>query len=303
MNDHHRRGLLIALAGFALLSCGDALIKTTGGAWPAPAFAALRFAFAIPLLSALLLWNQGPRGFVVQRPLIHFWRGFAIAASSALFFASLFLMPLSEATAIIFISPVLTALFSAIFLKETLPARGWLATAVALIGVALVLRPNLAELGLVAFIPLAAAAFFSMMMVLNRQVAGSASALTMQWSMALAAAPLLILATAIGHFTLHPALQVGVPDNSIVAKAAVVAVSASFSHWLIYRATAMTSAAIVAPAVYVQLPMTLLFDALLFRHLPDATALAGAGLIVVAGLAMLLGGAGPPARGAPATVD
>lgn len=280
---------MLALAGFSVLSCGDALIKSTGGVWPAPAFAALRFCFAVPLLSALVLWNDGPRGFVVTRPMMHFWRGFAIASSSSLFFASIFLMPLSEATAIIFVSPVLTALFSALFLKEPLHRRGWLATGIALIGVALVLRPNLADLGLVALIPVAAAAFFSLMMILNRQVAGTASAVSMQWTMALVASPVLIIAAMIGHFSGMPALAITEPSLDIIIKAAVVAVTASFSHWLIYRATAQSSAASVAPAVYVQLPITLLLDALAFGHVPDLMAIAGAVLIVGAGLTLLLG--------------
>lgn len=295
VNQDHRKGLLLALAGFSVLSCGDALIKSTGGIWPAPAFAALRFVLAIPLLSAILLVSEGRGSFAVARPVVQFWRGFAIAASSSLFFASLFLMPLSQATAIIFISPVLTALFSAVFLKEPLHRRGWLATAIALAGVALVLRPDIAELGLFALIPVAAAAFFSMMMILNRRYAGSASALNMQWTMALAAAPLLIVATVLGHFSGMPALVVAMPDTSVIAKAAVVAVTASFSHWLIYRATAQSTAAFVAPAVYIQLPITLLIDALVFRHLPDVMAIGGAILIVGAGFVMLLGSGRPPA--------
>lgn len=284
----HRTGLLLAIAGFALLSCGDAIIKSVDGTWPAPALAALRFSIAVPFLALLLAQRQGVVGFAVGRWTLHFWRGFAIAASSSCFFVSLFLMPLAEATAIVFVSPVLTAAISAIWLKEAMGRRGWIATLLALGGVALVLRPNIAALGLPAFLPVVAAIFFSMMMLLNRRAAGSASPLAMQWVMASFAAPLLILFATAGHLTGAPQLVVGWPDDSVVLRAAIVALTATTSHWLIYLGTARTSAAAVAPATYVQLPVTLIIDALLFRHLPDAMALAGAMLIVGAGALLLL---------------
>lgn len=279
----HRAGLLLAIAGFALLSCGDAVIKSVGGAWPAPALAALRFAIAVPFLGLLLHYRQGRAGFAVGRWSLHFWRGFAIAASSSCFFLSLFLMPLAEATAIVFISPVLTAVISAVWLKEPMSARGWGATALALVGVALVLRPNLASLGLAALLPVMAAIFFSMMMLLNRRAAGSASPLAMQWVMASFAAPLLVLFAGAGHMVGVPQLVVTTPDASVVLRAAIVALTATTSHWLIFLGTARSSAATVAPATYVQLPVTLLIDALIFGHLPDVLALGGALIIVAAG--------------------
>jgi drug/metabolite transporter (DMT)-like permease len=287
----------LAVVGFALLSCGDAVIKSVGGTWPAPALAALRFTIAVPFLTLLLWHNQGRGGFAMANWHLQFWRGFAIAASSSCFFLSLFMMPMAEATAIVFISPVLTAVISALWLREPMPWHGWAATALALAGVALVLRPNLAALGVAALLPVIAAIFFSMMMLLNRRVAGTASPLAMQWVLAAVAAPVLIIFVAMGHMTGVSALHVPVPDASVVARAAVVALSASISHWLIYLGTARSSAANVAPATYVQLPVTLMLDALFFRHLPDALALGGAAMIIAAGVLLWRSGAGtPPVR-------
>ena len=157
-------GFLIAAAGFAVLTCGDAIFKSMAGTWPAPAVVALRFVFAIPLLLILLSIKDGKKGFAISKPWIQVARGLAMASTSLCFITSLFLMPLAEATAIVFASPVITALLSAAFLKEPMHPRLWLASAMALIGVALVLRPNLAELGWVALLPVVAAFFFSVMM-------------------------------------------------------------------------------------------------------------------------------------------
>jgi len=41
--SNSRDGIAFALAGFVILSCGDALIKTIAGEWSPLAVAALRF--------------------------------------------------------------------------------------------------------------------------------------------------------------------------------------------------------------------------------------------------------------------
>ncbi len=281
-------GLLIAIAGFGLLTCGDAIIKSMAGLWPVPAIAALRFTLAVPLLTGLVLWKDGAGGFAVQRPWIQAGRGLMLSLSSLLFFLSLFVMPLAEATSIVFVSPVITALLSALLLKEPMQPRAWLATALALIGVALVLRPNLAELGAAALLPLGAALFFSMMIILNRLAAGTGNAMALQWAMVCVAAPTVLAFAVAGHLSGIEQLAVGWPDGSVILRCAIVAISASAAHWLIFQGTMRTTAADAAQAVYVQLPIALLIDALVFQHFPDAMALAGAALIVSAGLSMWL---------------
>jgi len=281
-------GFKIAVLGFAVLSCGDAVIKSMAGEWPVPAVAALRFVLAVPLLAVLVAVKDGPAAFAVQRPLLQIGRGLMLAATSVLFFLSLYAMPLAEATAIIFVNPVITALGSALFLKEPLHSKAWLASLLALIGVALVLRPNLAELGPVAFLPLVAAIFFSAMIILNRMAAETGQPLALQWVMVAVAAPVVVAGAAIGHFSGEPSLVIGWPDSSIILRCAMVALSASFAHWLIFQGTIRTTAADATQAVYIQLPVALAVDALLFRHYPDIMALTGAALIIAAGLSLWL---------------
>jgi drug/metabolite transporter (DMT)-like permease len=55
---------------------------------------------------------------------------------------------------------------------------------------------------------------------------------------------------------------------------------------LIFKGTTKSTAADAAQAVYIQLPVALVIDAAVFRHLPDMMALGGSLLIVGAGLAM-----------------
>lgn len=279
-------GFTLALAGFALLTCGDAIIKSMAGLWPAPAIAALRFSIAVPLLATIVIASQGRSALRVSKPWVQLGRGFSIAASSSLFFLSLFLLPLAEATAIVFVSPVVTALLSALFLREHLDKAAWISTFVALVGVAMVLRPNIAELGLVALLPLIAATFFASMMIFNRLAAGTGSPMALQWALATIAAPILILVAFAGHISGVEQFAVPFPPTIVILKCAIVALTASTAHWLIYLGTTKATAADAAQAVYIQLPVALMIDALLFQHFPDALALSGSLLIICAGLIM-----------------
>jgi drug/metabolite transporter (DMT)-like permease len=279
-----RSGLLFALCGFALLSVGDAVIKSIAGAWPGTAVAALRYTIGAVGLGTLLLIKDGRSAFTLPHPKVQLLRGFAVAAATILFFSSIFLMPLAEATAIGFTSPMITAVLSAIFLKERTSNAKWFASIVAFGGVLLIMRPNVAELGWVAFMPLAAALSMAFVMIGNRAVATAGSPLLMQFLIAAIATPFVVSAAVVGHFSGIEALTVTDPDWTIIARIGVVAVTASFAHWLIFMGTTRASAAEIAPMTYVQLLVAMILGIIVFGDWPDLTSLAGSGVIIAAGL-------------------
>lgn len=279
-----RSGMIYALCGFALLSAGDAIIKTIAGTWPGTAVAALRYTVGATGLAMLLLISKGGAGFALPNAKMQLLRGFGVAAATILFFSSIFLMPLAEATSITFTSPMITALLGALILKETTGKSTWIACIAAFVGVLLILRPNFAELGWVAFMPLASAACMALVVIGNRAVAGAGSPLLMQFLMALFAVPFVIGAAVIGHFSGASALSVGIPDWSIVARICAVAVIATSAHWLIFMGTTRASAAEIAPMTYVQLLVAMTLGIAVFGDWPDLTSLVGSAIIVGSGL-------------------
>ena len=279
-----RSGLLYALCGFALLSVGDATIKTIAGAWPGTAVAALRYSVGALGLGTFLFVKEGRAGFAMPLPKVQLLRGFAVATATICFFSSIFLMPLAEATAIGFTSPMITAVLSAVILHERTNATKWLATLIAFGGVLLIMRPNVEELGWAALLPLGAALSMAFVMIGNRRVAGAGTPLLMQFLVASIAVPVILTAAILGHFSGIPALHVGIPDWTIVARCCVVAVTATSAHWLIFIGTTRASAAEIAPMTYVQLLFALVLGILLFGDWPDLTSLVGSGIIIASGL-------------------
>jgi drug/metabolite transporter (DMT)-like permease len=289
-------GLLFALAGFALLTCGDAVIKTLADEWPGTAVAALRYTLGAMGLAGLLFVQQGRAGFALPNPKMQLLRGASVAIATVLFFSSIFLMPLTEATAIGFTSPMLTAIFGAIMLREPAGRTTWAASIIAFIGVLIILRPNVLALGLVGLMPLGAAACMALTMIGNRAVAQAGSPLLMQFLIAAIAVPVLVITAMIGHGSGLDALVVPMPDWTIILRIALVAISASTAHWMIYMGTMRASAADVAPMTYVQMLTTMIFGALFFGDFPDWTSIAGGGIIILSGIWLWSAQGRAPAR-------
>ena len=281
-NDSH--GLLFALGGFSLLSLGDAAIKTIAGAWPGTAVALARYAIGAAMLGILLWRREGHAGFRLTRWRWHLLRGFGVGMATVAFFSAVFVMPLAEATSITFTSPILTALLAAAFLGERLRPVGIVAMLLAFAGVAIVLRPSFAALGPAALLPLLSALGMSLLMLGNRAVAGSGSSLAMQFAVAALALPVIAAATLAGHLSGLTQFRVGTPDWTILARCAIVACTASTAHWLVFLGTERTGAARVAPMSYVQMLVALALGWALFGDRPDGIALAGAAVIIAAGL-------------------
>jgi len=284
VTQNARFALILALCGFSILSVGDAVVKTMAGDWPGPAVSALRYSFGAIGLFIIVGAIEGRSGYRIPRPWLQVGRGAAVAFATYCFFMAVMALPLADATAIQFTSPMLTGLLSALVLGERAPKAVWGATALAFIGVLIVLRPNLLALGPAAFWPLGAAFGMAWLMILNRKAAGLASALSMQLLVAAMAAPLLIVAAILSHWSGIPAFRVPPPSLEVIAKCALVAFTATSGHILIYLATVRLSAAVVAPMTYVQLIVAAALGWAWFGNAPDAVMLGGAALIVAGGL-------------------
>ncbi|MEH6662873.1 MAG: DMT family transporter [Parasphingorhabdus sp.] len=287
--DHSRDraaagGITLALVAFAGFPLGDAVIKSMAGDWPAPAVAALRFAIGALALALILFMREGRRGFQVNRPWLHVARGFALFVGTISFFSAIYIMPLADAVAISFINPILTALFSGWFLKEKMPPRTWVATIIAFAGVLIMLRPNVAAFGWVAILPLISAFAMSTMLILNRMVSTQRSIFAAQFYIAFWAAIFLIIASLIGHWLVPVMAVPGRPDWDVVLRCVLVALTATGCHFLLFMATMRTTAAAIAPIVYIQLLIATAISVFVFDDPIDRTAMFGGLLIIFSGL-------------------
>jgi drug/metabolite transporter (DMT)-like permease len=288
---------LIAIGGFSLLSVGDAVVKSMAGEWPAPAVSALRYVFGALGLAAAVALRYGRAGFVFPRPWLQAGRGASVSLATICFFLGVMAMPLADATAIQFTSPIMTAIVAGVVLHERVPRAAWGAILLAFAGVLIVLRPNFMALGAAAFYPIWAALGMAFLITFNRKSAGDAPILVMQFVLALVAAPLLLAAASVLAFAGGPQFEIGRPSTEVILKCATVAFTASTGHLLIYWATVHAGAASVSPMTYVQLLVAAVLGWWWFGDVPDAAAFGGAALIIAGGLLLWRSQGRQPAGG------
>lgn len=284
MKSDARGGLIFALAGFSSLSVGDGILKTVAGEASMITAVLLRFAIGAAALCLLLLAKEGKAGFRPQSWPLQIARGSCLAMSSLFFVAGIFMMPLAEATALVFVAPIFTALLSGPLLGEKVRPAGWAATLVAFAGVLVILRPNMALLGWAAGLPLMAALFMSLVVITNRASAGHGSVLSMQALIALISALFLLGASFLFNGAGVAPLQFGWPDAGVWARCLLVACTASLAHWLIFIGTTKAGASSIAPTSYIQILVATFMGWWLFTHQPDWLTFIGAGIIILAGL-------------------
>jgi drug/metabolite transporter (DMT)-like permease len=108
--------------------------------------------------------------------------------------------------------------------------------------------------------------------------------LDLQFLIAAFATPILLGVAIIGHLSGAPQFHVPVPDWTIIARCAVVAMTGTAAHWLIFLATTRASAAVTAPMLYVQMLVAIIIGWSAFGDVPDLATIGGAALIIAAGL-------------------
>ena len=125
---------------FAVMS---ALVRYLGEKYPVGQIVFFRSAFAILPVVLIYAWrNELAAAVRTTRPLGHAGRGLISMGGMFCNFSALARLPIVDATAISFISPLITVALSAIFLKEYVRIYRWSAVIIGFIGILVMLAPN-----------------------------------------------------------------------------------------------------------------------------------------------------------------
>ncbi|MGV6805811.1 MAG: DMT family transporter [Ruegeria sp.] len=148
----HRPVLAVTLklSALFLFTAMSALVKALSADFPPGQMVFFRSLFAVPVIVAWLI-SRGElaQGFVVKKPMGHFWRGVLGTTAMGLTFTGLSLLPLPEVTAIGYATPIFTLILAALLLGERIRMIRIGAVAIGLLGVLIMIWPRLgsADLG------------------------------------------------------------------------------------------------------------------------------------------------------------
>jgi len=228
-----------------------------------------------------LLPSYGRRLWHTTRPGMQIARALMLLGITAFTMFGFRLLPLTVATAMAFLAPLLVGLLAGPVLGEKVGRIQAIALIAGLCGVVLIARPG-GEVSLLGvFYAGMGALCYTVYQLMTRMLAPYESSVTMLFFTALVGSGVSSLLIPWIWTDIHP----GAFDAFLICMLGVLGGS---GHYLLIRAFRVTPAATLAPFLYAQMIWAGLLDLIIFQHVPDGPTWVGIGLIIAAGLAVVI---------------
>ena len=209
-----------------------------------------------------------------NRPWMQIGRSAILFATNATYFTSLAFLTLSQAASIMYASPLIVVILSALFLGERTGPRRLIAVAVGFVGVIVIMRPGIAFQWAM-LLPLAAAVTYALYQLTTRRLAADDHPFTtMFWTPVVG-----IAATAV---ILPFVWTAPAPEHWLLMVSS--GATAGVGQFLLILAFARSEASLLAPFGYSTLIWAALAGIVFFGNFPDLMTIVGAAIVVLAGL-------------------
>jgi drug/metabolite transporter (DMT)-like permease len=275
---NHLRGILLMLGVGLSFTVLDATAKHLTQSLPVMEVAWGRYLFHLAVLPLFLGGQTLRSAFRSARPGLQILRSSLLLGSTVFFFLAVKHIPLADATAIGFVSPLLVTALSVPLLREPVGIRRWIAVIVGFASVLLIIRPGFGMVHWAMSLPVLTAACFALYQITTRILSRSDGAATTYFFSA-------TVGLAVTTVWL-PAIWV-VPDLWDWLSLIFLGAAGGFSHYLLIRAFAIAPASLLAPFAYAQLIWSITIGYLWFGDFPDLWTIGGGAIICVSGLYVL----------------
>jgi len=298
MKSANRDNLTIAISAVLVaclsLSLGDSLIKQQSASFVIWQIFLVRSAIAIPFLIYFVRIRSCD---VAIKPVQMGWtllRSLILVCMWVFYFVALPHIELAVAAAAYYTLPLFIMLFAAIFLSETITARGWLAVVLGFIGTLLILQPQADDFNAYALLPVVAAICYACAMIMTRSKCRHEQPVVLSlWLnvsfVSVGALALLVLyicdldaeTQALNPFLLGEWTPMWLDEWRIMALLAIAFVVGSIGAAIAYQ---KGPPSIIAIYDYSYVAFAIVWGVLIFAEIPASLVTAGIVMIVAAGI-------------------
>lgn len=273
------RGALLGLAGFAVFSTHDVIVKHLGATYSPFQIIFFSVIFGFPLVSFMLVRDASADTMRPHHPWWTALRTISILVSSVCVFYAFSVLPLAQTYSILFTIPLMITLLSIPILGERVGMHRGAAVLVGLAGVLIAVRPGASGLSyghLAAFGGAFAAALSS---IVVRKIGRNERSLV------------LLLFPMLGSFlvmgSLMPFTYEPMPFRDLAA-AAILSLLSFIALNCMIGAYKSGEAVVVAPMQYSQILWAIFYGAVIFKEIPDLQTIIGAVIIIASGIYIVL---------------
>jgi drug/metabolite transporter (DMT)-like permease len=273
--DRPFKGIALILASTVFLGVSDVTAKYLSATLPSIEIAWIRFLVFALIMTPAMLPGSPLYALRTTRPGFQLLRGVALLGSSLFFISGLRYLPIAEASATGFVSPLFVTALSIIFLGERVGVRRWLATAAGLLGVLIILRPGTGAFHAAAFFPIVSALCWAATLIMTRMMSGREHVITTMTYSSIAG--LCVLSALVPFAWVAPSWH-------DILFGVLIGVASTAGQWIVVLAFRYADASVLAPFSYSQLVWVSLLGFLVFGEVPDVWTVVGAAFIVASGL-------------------
>ncbi len=267
-------GIAVMLFGIFLFALNDTIGKWLVATYSVGQVLLIRSLAALVIL-APFVWRAGfTTLFRIEQPKVQATRVAFSTGEVYCFYMAVTYLPLADVMTFWMAAPIYVAALSPFLLGERVGWRRWLAIFIGFIGVIIALQPSAATLTMPALISIIGSFAFAFMMLTGRSLRATPDVTLVFWQ---------IVGALLLGLVVAPLTWVA-PSGFDYALLALLGVVAMFAHMCINRALKLADAATVAPFQYTLLFWAVIFGYLVFADVPRPAMLAGAAIIVGAGL-------------------
>jgi len=258
----------------------DATVKHLADRYPIPLLVWARYTVQTLVVLLWLLPKMGLGLFRTPRPGLMLVRGAILPLSSLCFFSALKYLPLAEATAINYGTPILVIILAVAFLGERMTRPRIALVLAGIAGMFLIVRPGSVVFQGAALLALGSAVFYGTFQILTRMLAGEDSRVLLFYPAIIGTVMMTVLLPWLG-------IDVAMPwaDVAFIGAAGLLG---TVGHFLFILAFQRAPASALTPFTYMQLVWATLIGWIAFGNFPDAWTLAGMAVIGGSGLLITL---------------
>lgn len=276
--NHPLYGILLILGAVMLFASHDGIAKYLTMLYPPMLVVWARFMTQTVLMLVVYAPHMGLDIVRTQRPKLQLVRSLSMILASICFVTGLRYVPIGEATAVLFLSPLVITWLSARLLKERIRAGQWVAVVFGLVGVLVIVRPGSALFTPAILFPLGTSICMAVYQMLTRQVLATDHPVASNFITSLVC--FLLMSMTVTFFW-------QTPTWSIFLLVLVQGAFAMAGHMCMTHAYRYATAATLAPFTYAQILFAALVGLVFFGHVPDQATLVGMAIIICSGLGLV----------------
>ena len=227
----------------------------------------MRFVIQVCLTAAVFMPRMGVSILHTKQLKLQLARGVCMVIASVSFVVGLLYVPIGEATAVVFLSPLLLTWFAGKILKEKIKLGQWIAVGSGLVGVMVIVRPGSDLFTPAILLPLTGAFSMAIFQLLTRRLLTTDHIVSTNFITGVFCT--IIMSSLVWYFWETPTL----PHFLLML---VGGSFATIGHLLLTYSYRHGSVVMLAPFSYAQIVFSSIVAFLYFGHIPDQLTINGA---------------------------